>query len=85
MLAVAAYVVTLHCGGCRKIELLNRGANTAYFRCDGTTPTVAKGDQILIDSTTRNGRVVIEDGKIENIKFICDTGETATVFVRMYS
>jgi hypothetical protein len=76
-------VVNLETEGAEKIELVNKGPNTVYFRADGTTPTAqasGNGDQIA-----SGGRVTIEKAKITDVKFLCHTAETATVFYRLYS
>lgn len=76
-------VVTLDTGGCEKIELVNKGPNTVYFRTDGTTPTSGasgNGDQLTSGQST-----IIAGGDIDSVKMICAAGESATVFHRLYS
>jgi hypothetical protein len=76
-------VVNLETANCERIELTNKGANTVYFRCDGTTPTAqASGNA---DQLASGANRVIERGLITDIKFICHSGESATVFYRLYS
>ena len=78
-----AGVTNIDTGNSEKITLMNKGANKAYFRCDGTTPTAgaAGNGDVLTVETLRT----ISVGKIEDVKLICDTGESATVFYRLFS
>jgi len=76
-------VVNLDTLGAEKIELTNKGPNTVYFRCDGTTPTAqASGNA---DQLVSGANRVMDGGKIADVKFICHTAEAATVFYRLYS
>lgn len=73
----------LDTGNAEKIELVNKGPNTVYFRCDGTTPTAGASGNA--DQITSGSSSIIEKGKITDVKMICDSGESATVFSRLYS
>jgi hypothetical protein len=76
-------VVNIDTAGAEKIELHNKGPNTVWFRTDETTPTAlatGNGDQLTIGQ-----RLIIEDGKIDNVKLITSAGETANVAWRLYS
>jgi hypothetical protein len=76
-------VQNLDTANCEKIELTNKGTNTVYFRCDGTTPTAQAAGNA--DQLASGANRVIERGLITDIKFICHTGESATIFFRLYS
>jgi hypothetical protein len=76
-------VATLDTGNAEKIELVNKGPNTIFFRTDGTTPTVAASGNA--DQLASGSRLVIENDTVANVKIICNPAETATVFYRLYS
>src|SRR5687768_2871238 len=76
-------VVNLETTGSEKIELTNKGPNTVYFRTDGTTPTAQAAGNA--DQLASGAKVTLENGKIDDLKFLCHTAETSTVFYRLYS
>lgn len=64
------------------IEIYNKGANTAYFRTDGTAPTAgAAGNADEVRTGVSGMRVVPVPG-ITTVKFICDTAESAELVIR---
>ena len=76
-------VQTLDTGNCEKIELVNKGPNTVYFRTDGTTPTTGAAGNA--DQLASGASRVIENATIANVKLKCAAAETSTVFYRLYS
>jgi hypothetical protein len=76
-------VATLDAGNAEKIELVNKGPNTVFFRTDGTLPTVGASGNA--DQLASGSRLTIENATIASVKMICNPAETATVYYRLYS
>ena len=79
----SASVTTRDTGNTEKIEITNKGPNTVYFRTDGTTPTAGASGNA--DQLASGGNRIIEQAEIANLKMICASTETATVFTRLFT
>ncbi len=76
-------VVNLDTAGAEYLEFKNKGSKSAYFRTDGTTPT--SGEAGNGDELESKERLFIPLGNISDVKFICASGESTTVFCRLYT
>lgn len=68
-----------HATGQKQIALSNAGANTAFIKFGGDDVTAAVDEDMAILSG--EVRIVSITSGATHIGVICDTGETATIFV----
>lgn len=83
ILSVSTSVVSLDVTYNEYVELTCKGPSNAYFRVDGTAPTAGVAGNA--DQITPGQVRLVYYGNTKTIKFICSSGESATVFYRIYS
>src|SRR4051794_12490992 len=85
LISVTETAQNINVGGSEMVELVNKSTNKAYFRADTAGTMATAGETGTADVLVQELPRLIYFAKVKNISIICNTGETAKVFVRKYS